>query len=72
MTRHEYFIKRLKEMGAFDKDAAYGGMIGKAIEKLSLCFEGQGHSGFSAGITNQLWGQLMKEWGDGTAFKTKE
>ena len=63
MTRHEFFIKRLKELGMYDDDSDYNGMIGKAIEELSDVFGNQGHSGMSAQITMGLFNQLMDEWG---------
>lgn len=72
MTRHEYFVKRMKELGVYDEDSDYGGMIGKSVERMSITFGLEGHSGMSATITNQLWNQLMREWDDGTAFKGKE
>jgi hypothetical protein len=64
MTRHEFFQQRLHELGMFDADADYDGMVGKAIEELSMVFMGQGHSGMSAAITLALWDKLMAEWND--------
>lgn len=61
-TRHEYFQKRLKKLGMFDEDSDYDGMLGRAIEELSLVFSKQGHSGMSAAITTQLFNKLMDEW----------
>lgn len=60
--RHQFFIKRLKELGMYDKDSDYDGMIGKAVEELSATFAGQGHSGMSANITCELFMQLMREY----------
>ena len=68
MTRHEYFKKRLSELGMYDADSDYDGMIGQAVEKLSEVFSEQGHSGMSAAITIRLFNKLMGEWDDGTAF----
>lgn len=61
-SRHEYFVKRLKELGMYDADSDYNGMIGKAIEELSMKFAMQGHSGMSSKVTMELFNQLMKEW----------
>lgn len=62
--RHELFKKRLIELGMFDKDSDYDGMIGEAIMELSKVFAEQGHSGMSAFITLQLFHQLMQEYND--------
>lgn len=63
--RHQYFISRLKVLGMYDKDSDYDGMIGKAVEELSLTFANQGHSGASADSTLQLFNHLMGEWNAG-------
>lgn len=62
MNRHEFFVKRLKEMGLYDEDSDYRGMIGRCIEKLSEVFSCQGHSGGSAYVTRAVCNQLMDEW----------
>lgn len=64
-TRHQYFIKRLKELGMYDADSDYEGMIGKAVEELSATFATQGHSGFSAGLTMYMFTTLMDEYTSG-------
>lgn len=63
MNRHEFFKKRLKELGMYDKDSDYDGLIGKWIEELSTTFANQGHSGQSAVITTQLFNKIMLEYG---------
>ena len=60
--RHEFFVFRLRELGMYDADSDYGGLIGQWVEELSLAFTGQGHSGSSAAITLELFHQLMREW----------
>ncbi len=62
MSRHEFFVKRLHELGLYDKDSDYEGMIGKAIEELSEVFAKQGHSGFSAMMVLGIWNQLFDEY----------
>lgn len=64
-NRHSFFIRRLKELGLYDVDADYGGMIGKAVEDLSLSWSKQGHSGTSAEITLEVFNELMDEYGRG-------
>lgn len=61
-NRHQFFVERLKQLGMFDKDSDYGGMIGEAVKDLSALFMKQGHSGQSAEITLKLFNLLMKEW----------
>lgn len=62
MNRHEFFMKRLRELGAFDSDADYGGAIGKAVERVSALWSTEGHSGFSSQITMELLNQLFHEY----------
>jgi hypothetical protein len=62
MTRHEYFQKRLRELGLFDQSADYNGMLGRAVEELSATFAGQHHSGHSAALTLVTFHNLMAEW----------
>jgi hypothetical protein len=62
MNRHEYFKKRLSDLGMYDEDADYDGAIGKAVEQLSETFSNQRHSGASAEMTVGLFNQLMHEW----------
>ena len=61
-TRHQFFKKRLQELGMYDKDSNYDGMIGQAVEQLSELFALQGHSGMSATTTLGLFNQLMDEY----------
>lgn len=63
-NRHELFRKRLDELGMFDKDSDYDGMIGEAVLELSETFANQGHSGMSATVVTQLFYQLMQEYSD--------
>lgn len=67
MNRHELFKKRLNELGMYDEDSDYDGMIGRAVEELSDIFGRQGHSGMSAIVTIQLFYQLMHEYNDPTS-----
>ena len=60
--RHDFFKKRLQELGVYDKDSDYGGMLGKSVEELSETFASQGHSGASAELTLALFSMLFKEW----------
>ena len=52
--------RELELAGLFDKDSDYEGMIGKAVMKLMNSFRGQGHSGFSANWTRDLFNQLAQ------------
>ncbi len=64
MNRHEMFVVRLKQLGMYDKDSDYDGMIGTAVEELSKTFAKQGHNGMSANITMGLFNSLMTEYHD--------
>ena len=50
----------LDKAGLFDKDSDYNGMLGEAVLELITTFSKQGHSGFSAGLTTQLFSKLAK------------
>lgn len=52
-ARHE-----LERAGLFSKDSDYGGMLGKAVLALICTFRKQGHSGFSAMMTLDLFNRL--------------
>jgi len=67
-TRHEYFVRRLKELGMYDDDSDYDGELGTVIERMSEAFGTYGHSGGSAHVTMGVFNQLMTEWENGTAF----
>ena len=60
--RHEFFQRRLRELGMYHHDSDYDGMIGQAVEELSRVFARQGHSGMSAKLTVGLFNKLMDEW----------
>lgn len=64
-TRHDYFIKRVTELGLLDPDSDYDGMLGRAIIELSETFAKQGHSGMSASIVIHVFNQLMEEYNEG-------
>ena len=48
----------LKLAGLFDKDSDYEGMLGDAVLELVKVFAKQGHSGFSANMTLQLFNEV--------------
>jgi len=48
----------LKKAGLFDKDADYDGMLGDAVLELITVFAAQGHSGYSAQMTRELFYKL--------------
>ena len=45
----------LRRAGLFDKDSDYGGMVGEAVMKLVKVHAEEGHSGFSHGLTLQVF-----------------
>lgn len=60
-----YAYEWLKSRGLFDGDADYGGMLGDAILELIKVFSRQGHSGFSARVTKELFYQLLSDFESG-------
>ena len=60
MTSTERAIHELELAGLFDADSDYGGMIGQSVKELLELFSEQGHSGFSAGLTADLFHRLVR------------
>lgn len=54
----DYARRELELAGMFDEDSDYDGAIGEAVMGLIDVFAAQGHSGFSAGITQSIFNQL--------------
>ena len=50
----------LTRAGLFDKDGAYGGMIGPAVWKLLQVHWAEGHSGYSNGIVVSIFEKLAR------------
>lgn len=48
----------LKKAGLLYKDSDYDGMIGQAVLELMKVFSKQGHSGFSAGYTLEVFNKV--------------
>ena len=53
-----YAKNELTLAGMFDKDSDYDGMLGGAVLELVKVFAKQGHSGFSAGMTLDLFNRV--------------
>src|ERR1051325_7595598 len=51
----EHAERELREAGLFDKDSDYEGMLGEGVMELVRVFAAQGHSGFSAQCTIDLF-----------------
>lgn len=60
MTQTERGINELKAAGMFDQDSDYNGGIGDAVKELLEVFGKQGHSGFSAMRTAEIFHRLVK------------
>jgi hypothetical protein len=54
----EHAKQELVMAGVFDKDSDYNGMIGEAVMELVEVFAKQGHSGFSASLTLELFNKV--------------
>jgi hypothetical protein len=55
-----YAARELKAAGLFDSDGDYGGKLGPDILDIIEMFSKQGHSGFSAAMTADIVGKLMR------------
>jgi hypothetical protein len=62
MTRHEFFLKRLKMLNLYDGHSDYEGKIGCCVEQLSGILQRQAHSGMSEKITLNVFNELYSEW----------
>lgn len=54
----EWAEAELRRAGLFDKDSDYEGMIGEEVLKLVQTFSEAGHSGYSAMLAAQIFGEL--------------
>ncbi|MCK4518395.1 hypothetical protein KAT92_06465 [Candidatus Babeliales bacterium] len=59
MTEYDRNIEELRIAGMFDKDSDYDGDIGKSVQQLLKVFRDQGHSGFSAARTAEIFATLV-------------
>ena len=71
MNYKEFAKKYLEHVGAFDKDTMYGGMLGDSTMKLVEAFSGEGHSGGSASITNEIFYDLNNAYAGEGRWKDK-
>jgi hypothetical protein len=55
MSLTDHARAELKAAGLFDKDSDYDGMLGDAVMELVEKFADQGHSGFSAHLTLDIF-----------------
>jgi hypothetical protein len=60
-----YAYEWLKSRGLFDEDSDYAGMVGEAVLELVKVFSKQGHSGFSAGLTRNIFNQILSDFESG-------
>lgn len=60
MSLLEHAERELKEVGLFDKNSDYDGMLGEAVLELIRVFANQGHSGMSARMTLDIFNKLVR------------
>lgn len=58
MTLIEHAEAELRAAGFYDKDSDYNGMLAESVMQLIRVFAAQGHSGYSAARTAQLFATL--------------
>jgi hypothetical protein len=61
-SRHEFFRRRIAELGVGQSDADYGGKIAEWVLDLSRLLRDQRHSGQSFALTLGLFDNLLHEW----------
>ncbi len=71
MNYKEFAKKYLEDVGAFDKDTMYGGMLGDSTMKLVEAFSDEGHSGNSAAIANEIFYDLNNAYQGHGRYKEK-
>lgn len=71
MNYKQFAKQYLEEVGAFDADSNYGGMLGGAIMSLVEAHSKEGHSGMSAEITNEAFYDLNNAYAGTGKYKTK-
>ena len=71
MNYKEFAKKYLEEVGAYDKDTMYGGMLGDSTMKLVETLSGEGHSGNSAYLTNEIFYDLNNAYQSNGKYKEK-
>ena len=71
MDYKKFAKKYLEEVGAYDKDVMYGGMLGEAVMKLVEAHSAEGHSGNSADIVNEIFYDLNNAYAGNHKYKEK-
>lgn len=61
-SRHDFFIRRIGELGVRQPDADYEGKLGDWVLDLSRVLRDQRHSGQSFVLTLALFDNLLREW----------
>ncbi len=56
----DYAERELRAAGLFDEDSDYGGMLAEGVMKLVVEFSAQGHSGFSANQTINIFERVAR------------
>jgi len=60
MSLTEFAKSELTEVGLFDDDSDYNGMIGNCVMDLIKTLSEQGHSGASAELTTEVFSRLAR------------
>jgi len=60
-----YAYNWLKSRGLFNEDSDYSGMLGEAVLELVKVFSKQGHSGFPAMLTKEMFYRLLNDFENG-------
>ncbi len=60
MSLREHAEREVKLAGLLDEDSDYNGMLGESVIELADVFGKQGHSGFSAQLTLQIFNEVAQ------------
>jgi len=60
MSLRDHARVELEAAGLFKQDSDYGGMLGDAVMELIATFADQGHSGFSASMTLEVFNRVAR------------
>lgn len=71
MNYKQFAKEYLEEVGAYDKDTMYGGMLGESVMKLVEAFSEEGHSGNSAVLANLIFNDLNNAYSGEGKYKEK-
>ena len=65
MNLKDYAETWVRTRGLLDEDSDYNGMLGEGLLKLIETFREEGHSGYSASLTKEMFYRLLNDFQSG-------